>query len=848
MSFAWAASMLDSFPMPVTADARPLFPRLMTGGKWLGACGEKWLMRGVSYGPFKPNSRGEPFPVDDRLVADLAHVRQLGFNTVRLYELPTPAMLRAAAEHGLRLLVGIPWTDHVDFLRTKAQQREIQQRIVAAVTRYKDESCVAGFLVGNEIEKTLVRWMGPARVRGFLEALIEAARTVAPEALFSYASYPSTEYLIPRNVDFLSVNLYLEQRENLAAYLQRLQNLAGNKPLVITEFGLDVTTHGEPAQAETRRWFQQSCDEAAVAGTVWFSYTDEWFRGGEAVTQWQFGLVDAARRERPVCADLQRVEAEENPPSLRISVIVCTFNGTATLRACLESLVRLRYPDFEVLVIDDGSTLDVASIANNFPQVRYVRQGHAGLSVARNLGASLATGEILAYTDDDCLADEDWLTYLAAGFNDPQWVAAGGPNIPPQPRNRTEAVVAAAPGAPAHVLLTDCEAEHLPGCNLAIRKAALEAIGGFRAHYRVAGDDVDICWRLREAGGKLRFMPGAMVWHHRRYTVRAYLRQQRGYGRAEALLMKDHPERFGPLGGARWFGGIYGDNAGGLGLSEGSIFHGPMGEGLFQGIYQQGNRCWLAWLGGLSWVVLTVLALLLQCPVVAALIVGFSLALAACRLLTQTRAPFALSLGESCLLLGLCWWQPVLREWQRLAGMIRLGARPGSFEFRNPHPVLARPKKTTLAMGELSFWSETGDGRTTFLAQLKQRYEGRKITVREDDGWRLFDLEAVPQRDFSFAVITVAEHHAGQGQLIRVRLLMRFSRRLLLLITTPLLAGLLRIIIEAFVFPADWEDSAESAVFSWLSWLSLFFVARHGLKKDVMQAAKAAGLTLSAKP
>ena len=123
-------------------------------------------------------------------------------------------------------------------------------------------------------------------------------------------------------------------------------------------------------------------------------------------------------------------------------------------------------------------------------------------------------------------------------------------------RNRIEAVVAAAPGAPAHVLLDDTEAEHLPGCNLAIRRSALAAIGGFRVAYRVAGDDVDVCWRLRAAGGRLRFAPGAMVWHHRRYRVRAYLRQQRGYGHAEALLMRDHPERFGPLGGARWCGGM----------------------------------------------------------------------------------------------------------------------------------------------------------------------------------------------------------------------------------------------------------------------------------------------------
>ena len=80
------------------------------------------------------------------------------------------------------------------------------------------------------------------------------------------------------------------------------------------------------------------------------------------------------------------------------------------------------------------------------------------------------------------------------------------------------------------MLLNDTEAEHLPGCNLAIRKDALELIDGFRAEFKTAGDDVDVCWRLRETGRRLLFVPGAMVWHHRRFTIRAYLTQQFGYG------------------------------------------------------------------------------------------------------------------------------------------------------------------------------------------------------------------------------------------------------------------------------------------------------------------------------
>lgn len=765
------------------------------GGKWLrqGPGDRRWSLRGVSYGPFAPNEAGEPYPPSERLWLDFARLHSLGFNTVRLYELPTAEVLAAAEKYGLRLLCGIPWTDHVDFLANPAQRRQIRQQVVEAVTRLKACPQVVGFLVGNEIEKTLVRWMGPAQVRDFLDDLITAGKEAAPEHLFSYATYPSTEYLIPSQADFLAMNVYLEEPDAFRRYLKRLQNLAGDKPLVITEFGLDVAAHGEQAQTNVFRWFHSICEEEAVAGTVWFSYTDEWQRGAEPVTEWKFGLVDAGRRERAVCARLKSgpvaaAATEEARQQPGISVIVCTYNGTATLRACLQSLQTLNYPDYEVLLVDDGSTLDIGEIAHAFPAVRYIRQEHAGLSVARNLGAERAKGAILAYTDDDCIADPDWLKYLATGFDDEKWVAAGGPNIPPKPRNRTEAVVAAAPGAPAHVLLSDSEAEHLPGCNLAIRKAALQAIGGFRAQYRAAGDDVDVCWRLREAGGRLRFVAGAMVWHHRRYSVSAYFRQQAGYGRAEALLMKDHPERFGTLGGARWLGGIYGDRASVRPLAEGSIYHGPMGQGLFQGIYRQGLRCWLDWAGGVPWLAIFLGALVMQWFMVAALVVSVSLILAACRLRHLTHPPFTLNLLESFLLLGLCWWQPVVREWNRLLGMLRLGARPAGKIEDAPQQKVVRPvRKISIPLGVVQFWCEDGRDREDWLRAMEQLLKEKGISFREDDGWRWFDLEASPDASLSMAMLSMTEYHAQERRATKVKLLLRLRRRLLVLLPVGML-------------------------------------------------------------
>jgi O-antigen biosynthesis protein len=120
-----------------------------------------------------------------------------------------------------------------------------------------------------------------------------------------------------------------------------------------------------------------------------------------------------------------------------------------------------------------------------------------------------------------------------------------------------------------------------------VRKDVLMKIGGFDPLYRCAGDDVDVCWRIQEAGYTIGFHPSALVWHHRRNSFKAYWKQQQGYGKAEALLEAKWPEKYNGFGHLTWAGRIYGNGFTlPINVKKGKVFHGTWGSALFQSVYQ----------------------------------------------------------------------------------------------------------------------------------------------------------------------------------------------------------------------------------------------------------------------
>jgi GT2 family glycosyltransferase len=561
--------------------------RVEVRGKFLWLGEEKFYVRGVTYGTFARDENGDQFPARATVERDFAAMSASGINALRTYTVPPNWLLDLAQEHDLRVMIGISWEDHVAFLESRANRESIVRRVQEATYATAGHPAVLCHTIGTEIPSQIARWYGDRRVERFLHHLYKAVKAEDPEALVTYVNYPSTEYLELPFLDFGSFNIYLESQRRLENYLARLHNIVGDRPLVVAECGFDSYRNGVAEQADVLGWQIETVFRAGAAGCFVFAWTDEWHRGGFEIDDWDFGLTDRQRQPKPALAAVTNAYAQlpvvRPEVSPRVSVVVCCHNEERNLAMCLESVEQLVYPDYEVIVIDDGSTDGTAAIAHQFAGVRVVSTENRGLAAARNLGLELATGEIVAYIDGDAWPDPHWLTYLVAAFQDSDHVGIGGPNLPPANAGTVEQCVANAPGGPTHVLVSDGEAEHIPGCNMAFRKEALQAIGGFDPQFRAAGDDVDICWQLQARGWTLGFDPTAVVWHRRRHTVRSFWRQQTGYGKAEALLERKWPEKYNASGHVTWAGRLYAKGVSNILYgARSSIYYGVWGTGLFQ--------------------------------------------------------------------------------------------------------------------------------------------------------------------------------------------------------------------------------------------------------------------------
>ncbi len=225
------------------------------------------------------------------------------------------------------------------------------------------------------------------------------------------------------------------------------------------------------------------------------------------------------------------------------SIVIPTYRRPVHLSNLLAALTRLRYQPsmFEVIVVDDGGDIPLEPILSKFrSQINptFIRQENKGPAVARNCGASQAKGEYLAFADDDCLPDPNWLQALAQAFRESPSSVCGG---------RTVNALKDNPYSTASQLLVDFLYEHYRPMekfgaffltnNFAVVREGFEELGGFDPTLRF-GEDRDFCYRWKMRGYPFVFAPDATVYHAHLLTLSSFLQLHFQYGEGSFQFLR----------------------------------------------------------------------------------------------------------------------------------------------------------------------------------------------------------------------------------------------------------------------------------------------------------------------
>jgi mycofactocin system glycosyltransferase len=246
---------------------------------------------------------------------------------------------------------------------------------------------------------------------------------------------------------------------------------------------------------------------------------------------------------------LIKEEIIETQTTPSISVIIPVKNRPQDIRECLTSLASLDYPKdkVEIIVVNDGSTDSTSKVVQNFNIKTIHLPQSMGASACRNLAARDASGDLLGFTDSDCVPHPHWLRELSPYFYDERIGIVGGyvSNFYNQSSlDRYEEVKSSLNMGSYSFKVENSRpsAAYVPSCNLIIRKKAFSEAGGFQEDL-VVGEDVDLCWRTRALDYHLLYVPKGEVKHKHRNDLLHMPKRRFDYGTSEAILYLRHKDK-----------------------------------------------------------------------------------------------------------------------------------------------------------------------------------------------------------------------------------------------------------------------------------------------------------------
>lgn len=228
-----------------------------------------------------------------------------------------------------------------------------------------------------------------------------------------------------------------------------------------------------------------------------------------------------------------------------IAVIVAARDAQATMRKCLDSLLTLDYPGYEVIVVDDGSKDDTPRILEEYREkIKVITLKGNGPSAARNIASRQTQAEYVAFTDSDCVADRLWLKELIKGFQDSAVAGVGGSQRIPEDETRFGRDVFGFMkksrffidymGKNRDSLMS---VRHNPSYNVMYRRDVFVKAGGFLEGLW-PGEDVELDYRLTKQGHILKWNPKAFVFHYKPQTLSAFMKMMYRYGDAQGRLVR----------------------------------------------------------------------------------------------------------------------------------------------------------------------------------------------------------------------------------------------------------------------------------------------------------------------